>query len=139
MGDIFLLMGKTNSYKEYIKKHCSYNPVLMCVDIWDVSDNGLYVVTGNMTTYKDLFEKFGDQVHPFYIDTPDDQILYAGIEIVKGGYGTYQNMCQTFIDECKEYEADKLRKINAVIIREDNACDACYSFIHYIKEILSKL
>lgn len=138
MGFIFILLGKTYSYKKYIKEHCSHNPALHCCDVWEVDEHKVNVVYGNIDDHVNLVAKYKHQVYPVYIDTPDDQILKAGLEEVEKGCGTYRNLCEMFVKECDKYSDDVLIGIEAHMIQENNACDACYEFIAYVREVLTK-
>lgn len=137
MNFIFLLMGKTNSYKNYIFEHCHYNPKLICTDKFHLDSCGVNIVKGNMEDYADLFKKHEHLVKPVYIDTPDYQVLKSGIE-ASAKSNRLKAMCETFLAESKEYSKEALVGIDAFIIKEDNAVDATFEFIKHLKEWIER-
>lgn len=134
MNVIFLLMGKTRSYKEFIKSYCAHNPALSCGTMYNMDKGKINVITGGVAEHTELYDKYQNLVHPVFIDTPGDQILSAGIVEVVGGSGTYQQICELYTSECKMYSNEYLKKIGAKIIKADNACDAAFEFMKYMKE-----
>lgn len=138
MGRIFILLGKTGSYKEFVKERCAHNQMLNCTDVSKIDTSQVNVVTGNIKDYTELVLTYGDIVHPVYIYTPDYQILQRGIDNAMHNGGNYSEVCETFISECKEYSPDELKRIGAVEIAESNDCDAYIMFMDYMRDMLTK-
>ena len=139
MGHIFVLMGKTNSYKDFVMERCTHNQSLYCTDITNIDEHLTNIVSANMEGCEFIRRTYCSIVYPVFIYTGDYQVLRDGIEnIMRSGTDSYADMCSTFISECNEYSEELLNRINAVTICEGCAADAYSSLIRYIKMVLQK-
>lgn len=137
MTHVFVILGRTHSYKDFVYKHCKHNPALKCTTIDTIVDGCTNVVMCNINDYNKL--KTNDyRLHPVYIHTPEDQVLHAGIEYWRNNGRKFDLMCRVYIEESEAYSNNNIESIGALRIQTDNACDACYDFMTHIKATLAR-
>ncbi|MCM1218469.1 MAG: hypothetical protein NC548_28610 [Lachnospiraceae bacterium] len=139
MLTVFAVMGFTNSYVDYIMNFCSHNPVLRIRGIDEYYEEGISITRVTPDLLDVLNNKVSkDNVYPVFIETPADQILKEGIKACSKGDGTYVGMAQTFLADDKTYSASALSGVGAYKISTDNACDAAYEFLSYVKKVVAE-
>ena len=133
MGQVFVLMGKTYSYKKYVSDYCSTNKSFNCVSKYNLHTTGINIVLGDMDDLEDIKKNFTGAIYPVFIDTPDEVLLERGIADYSGTASTQVDMCKKFIEDSEIYSAEALERVDAVSINADNECDACYEFMKYLR------
>lgn len=137
MGCVFLILGRTYSYKDYVYQHCKHVKSLHCTNETQINKNKINVVVGDMDTYTVLRKYYDDILYPVYIHTPSDEVLAQGLKEVKGGRGACEGLCKTFLNEGRLYDINVLSNIEAYIINKPGPVSSYDSFIEYIESIVS--
>lgn len=135
---VFVLLGKTNSYKDYILSFCSHNPAINVTTKDKLDESKINVLEGSIDYCAGMKTASGVRLRPVFISTPAEQIIMAGL---KSAVGEEQisKMCETFLNEGRIYSEDKLYVIEAHTIEADNACDACIQFMDYVKQTVGSI
>lgn len=143
MNLIFLLVGKTNSHKDFIGEHCSYSPYIhVCESLSDIKDGCTNLIVGSLADYDRLYSRYtGDDwcIKVVYVDTSPYTILCTGIEKSMAGGWSCDEMCKTYLSESDDYKDDTVQSMCSKIISADNAVDACYDFYSYVKECVRQV
>lgn len=139
MGFVFLLMGKTYSYKKFIKEFCENDPKYNCSSmVFNYDNDKINIMLADMKDYEGLRQKYESKFYVVYVNTPNDQILHKAVDATSGAEYCYKMMCERFVEECDTYSEKRLKEINAHVIDADSPCDACCEFIKFVESMVEK-
>lgn len=137
MTHIFVILGRSHSYKDFIYNHCKCNPALNCTTAEDIAQDKINIIIGSVE-YCKQGRTYSAELHPIFVHTPEEQVIKSGLDYWDRNGRKYDTMCRTYIEESAVYTDVNLDEIGAIRVKADNACDACYDFMTHVKEVLAR-
>ena len=140
LSKIFVLMGKRGTGKDSVYKKlllCGLRPMVGTMNI-DLNRYN-YLVVGVIETYEGLCEKYGrDVIVPIYLEV-DGGTRFQRIldQERKKEHPKYEKLCQSFIDEAKDYSEERLGMVgidDEYRFQNENLCECIRKIGGFIRE-----